>query len=63
MEELMIRQNAWICSNGSTLSSVMVEVECGTTVFYSTEEQARRALNGRERVYYVTITVSGVPDE
>lgn len=59
----MIRQNAWICSNGSTLSSVMVEVECGTTVFYSTEERAKHALKAGERVYYVTIVVSGVPDE
>lgn len=59
----MIEQHAWITSHASTLTSVMVEVECGTQVFYSTEKQARRSAGDGEKVYMVTIEVQEMPGE
>ncbi len=59
----MIQQDAWVRSSASTLSAVMVEVECGAAVLYSRKEQAFRGKRDGERVYFVTIAVSGVPDE
>ena len=59
----MIQQNAWVRSSGSTLSAVMVEVECGTAVLYSRKEQAFRGKRDGERVYFVTIMVGEVSGE
>jgi len=59
----MMVQSAWICSRGSTLSSVMAEVECGTRALFSRRSQAEHARRPGERVYYIVLTVAEVFDE
>jgi hypothetical protein len=59
----MIEQRVWIRSHGSTMSAVMVEVECGSTVLYSRKDHAERGLRKDEKIYHVVISINEVPSD